>query len=292
MLSRAVVVGALLMACPVLFAQSKEVPYTVSIDGSLMEVVYNASHLHDFAKLVKYKDGPKVTASQNTQSLRMAVNEIDGTPKTPTKWSIHRCLPNGVGTGGGQVSCVVVGVKALHMPTLDVTASEAAYFGIDLLSSDATFDGFFQTSQAEKDVIKSQKKWLPANFRIKIGDLPCDRVSRIERFTIQRDVADFDGDGQLDFGIAEDITITLPAEDASKFAEWIDSTRAGSDTPKRLELDYMDDDQNSFLFLSTSVNIVSMGFADPFIGAEPTAGREVRVKVRQYQDRIQLLNRN
>jgi hypothetical protein len=31
----------------------------------------------------------------------------------------------------------------------------------------------------------TQKKWLPCNFRVKLGDLPCSRVTKIESFSIK-----------------------------------------------------------------------------------------------------------
>lgn len=272
------------LVLPLLFvgsalAQNKAVPHAIYADGVLVDVVYDVTGMQ--SKVRPYvRDDPKVVASQNSQSLRMAASEIDGTPKTPSKWSIHRCLPSGPGLGGGQVSCVIRGVQALTLPGLDVAASQAAFFGIDLNSSDVSFDGFFQTTPAEKAAVKEQKKWLPANFRLKIGDLPCDRVSRVDQITIERGVADWDGDGVLDYGIRDSIKITLPVDDAGKFQEWFNAAANGANEMKNLSLEYQDDTSTTFLTLGTGVQIESIGFSDLFLGTTATPGRDVTVTLK------------
>src|SRR5260370_1259896 len=89
-------------------AQTRSVPYVVSTNGTIIDVGYEFEGLlpglsDATGKLVSTKGCVKVTASQNTQSLRMLCDSIDGTPKTPIRLTVHECLPNGGAIGGGQI---------------------------------------------------------------------------------------------------------------------------------------------------------------------------------------------
>lgn len=265
-------------------AQNKATPFVITSNGTIIDVVYDVT---GFQTLAKKKDapyvdklGPKVTASQNTQSLRMAIDDIDGTPKTPTLQFIHECLPNGGGIGGGVISYIPRGTRSLTLPDMDVNATQTAGFGIEFVSSDVTFNSFATTAPAEKEAVKVQKKWLPANFRLRLGDMPTGRVSKVDSFTIKQNVADFDGDGKLDYGILDDINITIPTEDMGAFKAWFDAIEGGLDSVRMLDIEYQDNDGIPFMTVSVPVELRALGFADLFLGNVASPGREVTVTCR------------
>ncbi len=260
--------------------QSRQVPHVVRIDDIATDVLYDFEGLQA-RKLALTKGCVKATASQNTQSLRMVCNEIDGTPKTPSKWVAHQCLPSGSGLGGGQVSFVVESFTGLHLPALDVEAQEAAFFEIHFEASNVTFDGFLSTTPQEKEAVKAQKKWLPANFRVSLGDMPTSRVSKTSPINIALGAADIDGDGRADFVIEDEIEITIPVEDAVVFeSRWFRIDNDTGPTLKTLEIEYQDGDGQPVLTLSVPVSIEALGFADLFLGDIATPGREVQVSLR------------
>jgi hypothetical protein len=266
-------------------AQTKATPYVITSNGTIIDVVYDVT---GFQALAKKKDsppyvdklGPKVTASQNTQSLRMAISDIDGTPKTPTILFMHQCLPNGGGIGGGVISYIPRGTRSLTLPNMDVNATQTAGFGIEFVSSDVSFNSFATTSPAEKEAVKVQKKWLPANFRLRLGDMPTARVSKVDSFTIKQNVADFDGDGDLDYGILDDIDITIPTEDLAAYKAWFDAIESGEESVKMLDIEYQDNDGIPFMTVSVPVELNALGFSDLFLGNTASPGREVTVTCR------------
>ena len=265
-------------------AQSHAVPYVMYGDGSFFDVGYDVEGLQ--ATTVKGKPYVpkgcvKSTASQNTQSLRMMCSEIDGTPKTPTRFSIHRAEHGKGGiAGAGRVSFTYQGLTAVYMPELDVAATQAAFFELEFLASDVTFDGLEATSPAEKDAIKAQKMWLPSNFRVSLGDMPTARINKVESFTIKQGIADLDGDGRLDFVIPEAITFTLPVEDSGPYQDWFKATSSGQETLKTLMIEYDDNDNLPVVTMIVPVSIESIGFADLFLGTTATPGRDVQVQCR------------
>lgn len=265
--------------------QSRSEPYVITMDGVYVEVGHDFEELQQHVRrkdvrLISTKGCVKVTASQNTQSLRMMCNSIDGTPKTPSKWIAHQCLPNGSGLGGGQISFTVDDFTAVEVPALDVEAKDAAYFEIMFDASEVTFDGFFSTTAREKEIVKSQKPWLPSNFRCTVGDLPTRDISKVSAYTIKRGLVDIDGDGDLDFIIDEAIELTMPVEQASSYLDWFRATDQADPIAKMLTIEYQDADNLAVFTLTVAVEIESLGFANMFLGDIATPGREIQVGLR------------
>lgn len=268
-------------------AQNKLVPHVMSVNGTIIGVGYEADGLQPAleptpvgARLVSHKGCVKVTATQNSQSLRMLSNCINGLPVEPRRLTIHRCLPGAGGTGGGQVSFLTSSIGEVEMPALDVAATEAGFFELMYDNSEVAFDGFFSTSPEEKAAIKAQKMWLPSNFRCTIGDLPTARISKIDSFTIKQGIADVNGDGKADYVIPGEMTLTIPVEDMPAFQQWFNSYLAGGGAPKLLTLDYLDADGTSLFQISVQVSIQSLGFADLYQGTASFPGRDVQVALK------------
>lgn len=71
-----------------------------------------------------------------------------------------------------------------------------------------------------------QKMWLPANFKISIGNLDCSRVSKIEALSIKQKVTEDAVGGERDYqrepGKIDfpNVVITLPESHADDFFKW------------------------------------------------------------------------
>ena len=78
-------------------------------------------------------------------------------------------------------------ITEITIPALDGLSKDTSFFTIK-------FDAEEITYQAGDDAdIKGvantkQKKWLTSNFRLRLGDLPCGRVSKIDSFTIKQHI--------------------------------------------------------------------------------------------------------
>lgn len=97
-----------------------------------------------------------------------------------------------------------------------------------------------------------QKKWLPANFRLRIDGLdePCARVNKIEAITIKQKAivgaqiganligGDLDGDGVPD-RVASDLVFTVRSGQALAFREW--QVDAQGPTIRAGSIDYNDE---------------------------------------------------
>ncbi len=113
-------------------------------------------------------------------------------------------------------------LSEIRIPACDASSKETGYMGIKLapeLISTKRASGKLTSS-------KNQKAWLPSNFRLKIGDLPCSRVSKIDAFTIkQAIVTEQIGDtryyhkepGKLEF---PNLRVTFPEADLKFWDAW------------------------------------------------------------------------
>jgi hypothetical protein len=79
-------------------------------------------------------------------------------------------------------------ITSVTVPKLDGSSKDAAYFDVE-------FDAErVQWSKAGGEDIRAQigpkqKAWLCSNFRVEIGDLPCNRVASVDSFTWKCSVA-------------------------------------------------------------------------------------------------------
>lgn len=76
-------------------------------------------------------------------------------------------------------------ITEITIPKLDTTRKDNAFFAIKIDPEEITF------KDGDKSVLAGvintrNKRWLCSNFRMRLGDLPCTRVSKIDAFTIKQ----------------------------------------------------------------------------------------------------------
>jgi hypothetical protein len=175
-------------------------------------------------------------------------------------------------------------------PALDAASKDAAKMTIKI-SPEVTR---MKTSAAGGAVLRAkdsaiQKKWLPANFRLKIDRLDCSRVDTIDAITIKQKVG---RGGVYLMGSPNPETspmvITLPEAQAKPFYEWHQASLNMRNAPanKRAgQLDYLSEDMRE---------LFSLRFADLALANvapdRPQRGIENirRVKAEMYYERMQL----
>jgi hypothetical protein len=100
-------------------------------------------------------------------------------------------------------------IEEITIPTLDAASRAPAYLKIRFQPEEISYgkgDGVVFAAGADL----SQKQWLAGNFRLRLGDLPCQRVSKIDAFTIRQRIVE-SNIGQLRSGpTKEPINVEYP----------------------------------------------------------------------------------
>jgi phage tail-like protein len=119
-------------------------------------------------------------------------------------------------------------ISEVTVPALDASSKDTAFFTIKFDAEEVTFAAG-DDAAVQGTVNTKQKKWLQSNFKLRLGDLPCTRVSKIDSFTIKQSVvADETGEARIptkEPGKLEipNLKITLSASDVKPWAEWFDT---------------------------------------------------------------------
>jgi hypothetical protein len=80
-------------------------------------------------------------------------------------------------------------IEELTIPAIDASSREAGFFTLRLQPEGISYgkgDNVVITPAAQV----RRKHWLPANFRLRIGALPCEHVSKIDSFTIRQRIVE------------------------------------------------------------------------------------------------------
>lgn len=116
-------------------------------------------------------------------------------------------------------------ITEVTIPALDGSSKEPAYFSAKI-APEYTRSRKGSGAALPKAGAKSQKQWLSSNFRVEIGNLPCNRIMKIDSFTVRTAAP------QDDIGLARDyeilqtsiefpnLAITLPESDAEAWFQW------------------------------------------------------------------------
>ncbi len=117
-------------------------------------------------------------------------------------------------------------ISEVSFPASDAGSKEPAYLTIRIKPEYTRMKK--GSGQTTAPPVKKQKKWLTSNFRFKLGDLPCNRVSKIEAVTIKQhfsqnqigDSRDYLKEpGKLEF---PNLRVSLAAADAPDWTNWFE----------------------------------------------------------------------
>ena len=76
----------------------------------------------------------------------------------------------------------------ITIPALDGSSKDTSFFTIKFDAEEITYQAG-DDADIKGVVNTKQKTWLTSNFRLRLGDLPCGRVSKIDSFTIKQSTA-------------------------------------------------------------------------------------------------------
>lgn len=78
-------------------------------------------------------------------------------------------------------------ISELTMPALDASSKDPAYMTLKFNPEKIRYKKSTRLP-IQVDVRPTTKKWTASNFRIELGDLPCDHVAKIDSFTLKQSI--------------------------------------------------------------------------------------------------------
>ena len=140
--------------------------------------------------------------------------------------------------------------------------------------------GISGTTQRARQLSKKEKLWLPANFRLRVGEINTQRTLTVDKVKLMvRPLGDVDGDGKPDFTVdSSDIVFTLPTADAAPFQKLFESTLAGTDIVVPVTIEYLDDEGVPLITVAENVVVVSVGPSGIYLPSELSSTTQVVCK--------------
>jgi len=188
----------------------------------------------------------------------------------------------------------------ISFPAMDAGAKEEGYLAISLQPETIRYEPGDKQKVEGAFGDKAGKRWLPSNFRLELGDLPCARVTKIDSFAVkQKVVRDEVGaprdptwlPGRLELS---DMRITVEAPDAAAWSDWFQSFvvdgHSGPNEEKDGRIVFLAPDRSTELgrLELENVGIFELTPLPPEPGAGK-AGDPVRVQVEVYVEHVHYL---
>ncbi len=137
-------------------------------------------------------------------------------------------------------------IAEVTIPALDGSSKEPAYMTIKLDPEKIHYkpgDG----SQVEGKIDPPAKKWLSSDFRFELGDLPCNRVTKIDSFTWKQNVVEGGRVRDAKATVIEvpNLKVTISMADVEAWEDWhqsfvIDGKRSDDDDELTGSITFLD----------------------------------------------------
>jgi len=99
-------------------------------------------------------------------------------------------------------------ITKVTTPALDGGSKEAGYFTVEINPSSIRYEqGDGKRIVGVENL--NAKKWLCSNFRVELGDLPCQRVAKVDSFSWEQKIVDVRRGSMREYGM-EPATLTIP----------------------------------------------------------------------------------
>jgi phage tail-like protein len=151
-------------------------------------------------------------------------------------------------------------ITEVGFPALDASSKDAAKMTIKISPETTSMvpkpGGKLPVETAQRTM--TQKKWLPANFRLEIAGMDCTRVNKIEAITIKQKIAE-NPVGEMRTPMKEpakleipNLVISLPEQHAASLLAWHKESlvggKAAAASRKSGKLEYLAQDGREALF--------------------------------------------
>ena len=121
-------------------------------------------------------------------------------------------------------------ITEITIPALDGSSKDTSFFTIKFAPEEISYQAG-DDADIKGVVNTKQKKWLTSNFRLRLGDLPCGRVSKIDSFTIKQGITQDHFDSQRSSTKKEptgleisNLKVTFSASDVKPWATFFDDS--------------------------------------------------------------------
>jgi hypothetical protein len=136
-------------------------------------------------------------------------------------------------------------IEEITIPAMDATSKDPAFLTIRCQPEEITY------AKGDDAIVRvpvdaKSKKWLCSNFRVRIGELPCGRVSKVDSFTIRQRIVE-SGVGRLPAGNSKEpvnlefpnIKVMFSAADFDPWQDWFSEFVIRGQNDQRNELQGM-----------------------------------------------------
>jgi hypothetical protein len=171
-------------------------------------------------------------------------------------------------------------ISEITFPALDVSRTDPAYLRVGLAAEEVR--GVDAPRLAASAPPPRQKKWLASNFTFELDGLPCDRVAKIDSFTVKQGVKP----GSVEIS---NLVVTLPAGDARAWMDWFQRsvTEGGSSAANALDgrITLLAPDHETVLGQVDllQVGVVSLSMPEPEANEDGSAFVEAELSVEQVK---------
>jgi hypothetical protein len=118
-------------------------------------------------------------------------------------------------------------ITEVTFPALDAASKDSAFITVKFQAEEINY------AKGDDAVLKGnlnakQKKWLPSNFRVSLGDLPCAKVTKVDSFTIKQGTVE---DPVGEFRVNQwaptnmeypNLKLTISSADIEPWMKWFD----------------------------------------------------------------------
>jgi tail tube protein gp19 len=230
--------------------------FALDIDGFNVGFLKKFSGLAMEADIVSHDLGPDNMQKKNVANIKWTPGKATigiGMGKGMYDW-IKASFDKGFLTKNGSFTAGDFNYKAqsrldfmnalitsVTVPKLDGSSKDSAYFDVEFESESVRWSkGGGEDIKGQIGV--KQKAWLCSNFRVEIGDLPCNRVATVDSFTWKCSVAG-DQIGTVREYTKHPAKVTVPdiklSISMADYDKWADRAKAWFIDGKHLEGDEM-----------------------------------------------------
>lgn len=184
----------------------------------------------------------------------------------------------------------------IAFPALDVSERNAGVLTLRLSP------GFVKRETSSGEIVQPvgntrQKKWLTSNFRFRLGDLPCDRVRKIDGFSLKPKIVEAVSGDARDLEVFSagveypDLKLTISASSLKEWEAWHEdflvNGNNGQDKEKKGHIEFLSEDFKTVL-MTIDLDQVGLKRFQPY-PERPTAQDAPAVfNVELYVERMRL----
>ena len=248
--------------------------FALELDGALAGIVPELSGGHPYGEVIEAESGgglaKKHIGNVKYEEISFRAHSGMGEPlwtwisamlagkpvyKSGAVHNLDSSLP-----GSNMIEFEDALISAVTFPAMDGSSKETAYLDVVITPTLTRL----KPGKPKSTVGPKQKSWLCSNFRLRLGDLPGGRVSKIDAFTIKQGVSE-PGDGltrtieptKLEY---PNLSITLSEADGAPWFAYLDSFvvqgRNGPDAELQGSIEYLAPDLRTVL---AQISLSGMG---------------------------------